>query len=714
MQSVIRLAFANPRIRENLHVLPVMSDSVSELFHSNKWIDKHPTPMVRNNLFDYFSGEAYYTSKEWEIFVPTTFVENSTGTIVAMGMLGCFIEIETVKVENSIDVQIDLNSLGERVTSIVHVIHDGTLDPETLTSIKSGSLMRAKANGKRVYNVPITLFNDDTSGNVSKKWNKYESWEFSLAGLPFHLTQRLENIFFVCTSKTLSAVESGAVICTCMKELRNGIVVRDCLLNEDVLVIGLYAIQILGDNPSHSAIVSHTGVTSHFPCRICEITKPNSVESLISYLCDPSPMVGLRSFNHIKKQLAEARYDILHSETTPAAAGARIVKYAIRATIEGLTTEEKQVLKARVDGTSQKEFVTHLHGHSAVQYVKSMNGKDFRTWVQIAPFALSTVITEEELEMWTCLSSLTAYLYCSEISNFENYIHNLKGRLDQFVLAAAKTKYFPVFVKPKLHLLRHIIYFIETIGPGRLYATEVFESFNKVIRMCIYHTTRLNPSRDVALQFANYMCLNHIADGGLFKVDGEFLSNTNFQSYCRSTSSISVDKFRLDAFVVICGEPRIFMKIVNVDSKHERLSGLQYVLMNGVQFVSCPVLEPTLTVVHCTFASAALINVQHLCDNFCKVTTKRNFDATKHDSILSHVGAKVVINLFSFHTQKLVFDLVADVAVVEAADMEAALTEGYEVWEESKKPKVKGKGKGKAKGKGKQKSSVNDDSDYEE
>ncbi|KAJ3282908.1 hypothetical protein HDU79_009556 [Rhizoclosmatium sp. JEL0117] len=391
-----------------------------------------------------------------------------------------------------------------------------------------------------------------------------------------------------------------------------------------------------------------------------------------------------------------------------------IVKYAIRATIEGLTTEEKQVLKARVDGTSQKEFVTHLHGHSAVQYVKSMNGKDFRTWVQIAPFALSTVITEEELEMWTCLSSLTAYLYCSEISNFENYIHNLKGCLDQFVLAAAKTKYFPVFVKPKLHLLCHIIYFIETIGPGRLYATEVFESFNKVIRMCIYHTTRLNPSRDVALQFANYMCLNHIADGGLFKVDGEFLSNTNFQSYCRSTSSISVDKFRLDAFVVICGEPRIFMKIVNVDSKHERLSGLQYVLMNGVQFVSCPVLEPTLTVVHCTFASAALINVQHLCDNFCKVTTKRNFDATKHDSILSHVGAKVVINLFSFHTQKLVYDLVADVAVVEAAEMEAALTEGYEVWEESKKPKVKGKGKGKAKGKGKQKSSVNDDSDYEE
>ncbi|ORY42210.1 hypothetical protein BCR33DRAFT_661013, partial [Rhizoclosmatium globosum] len=391
--------------------------------------------------------------------------------------------------------------------------------------------MRAKANGKRVYNVPITLFNDDTSGNVSKKWNKYESWEFSLAGLPFHLTQRLENIFFVCTSKTLSAVESGAVICTCMKELRNGIVVRDCLLNEDVLVIGLYAIQILGDNPSHSAIVSHTGVTSHFPCRICEIIKPNSVESLISYLCDPSPMVGLRSFNQIKKQLAEARYDILHSETTPAAAEEEpyfegpsdtpvellhclllgIVKYAIRATIEGLTTEEKQVLKARVDGTSQKEFVTHFFSFcgkktkcgmlyliiTQVQYVKSMNGKDFRTWVQIAPFALSTVITEEELEMWTCLSSLTAYLYCSEISNFENYIHNLKGRLDQFVLAAAKTKYFPVFVKPKLHLLRHIIYFIETIGPGRLYATEVFESFNKVIRMCIYHTTRLNPSRDV-------------------------------------------------------------------------------------------------------------------------------------------------------------------------------------------------------------------------
>ncbi|KAI8827358.1 hypothetical protein BJ741DRAFT_521133, partial [Chytriomyces cf. hyalinus JEL632] len=66
---------------------------------------------------------------------------------------------------------------------------------------------RTKANNWQVINVPLTLFNDDTRGNVSKKWNKYESWLFTLAGLPFKATQQQGNIHFICTSKRASAIE---------------------------------------------------------------------------------------------------------------------------------------------------------------------------------------------------------------------------------------------------------------------------------------------------------------------------------------------------------------------------------------------------------------------------------------------------------------------------------------------------------------------------
>lgn len=42
----------------------------------------------------------------------------------------------------------------------------------------------AKAKGTRVFAFPIWLYCDDTSGNLSKKWNAHNSFLFTPAGLP--------------------------------------------------------------------------------------------------------------------------------------------------------------------------------------------------------------------------------------------------------------------------------------------------------------------------------------------------------------------------------------------------------------------------------------------------------------------------------------------------------------------------------------------------
>ena len=39
------------------------------------------------------------------------------------------------------------------------------------------------ANGKPVVVVPLLLYSDDTSGNKSKKWNKFDNWCTLLAGI---------------------------------------------------------------------------------------------------------------------------------------------------------------------------------------------------------------------------------------------------------------------------------------------------------------------------------------------------------------------------------------------------------------------------------------------------------------------------------------------------------------------------------------------------
>jgi hypothetical protein len=56
------------------------------------------------------------------------------------------------------------------------------------TSREYGSLMPhllcAKANGQMVYTVPVIIFMDDASANVSKQWNKHIVVYLSNAGLP--------------------------------------------------------------------------------------------------------------------------------------------------------------------------------------------------------------------------------------------------------------------------------------------------------------------------------------------------------------------------------------------------------------------------------------------------------------------------------------------------------------------------------------------------
>jgi hypothetical protein len=47
-----------------------------------------------------------------------------------------------------------------------------------------------KAGGKIIQNLPINLYADDTSGNVSKKWNKHISFYFTLSGLPPHISNQ--------------------------------------------------------------------------------------------------------------------------------------------------------------------------------------------------------------------------------------------------------------------------------------------------------------------------------------------------------------------------------------------------------------------------------------------------------------------------------------------------------------------------------------------
>ena len=162
----------------------------------------------------------------------------------------------------------------------------GPLLPWTWMDPKAGNHWRALAKGFRVYSFPIWLYCDNTSGNLSKKWNKHNSFLFMVAGLPHSHTDQEYNVHFLCTSNTapplemldgilnqLESVLSSVFFLTwqsCRSAWNTGILAWDCVHQEPVLVIP-FVVTLPADNPMQSELACHIGLKGHLFCRMCTV-----------------------------------------------------------------------------------------------------------------------------------------------------------------------------------------------------------------------------------------------------------------------------------------------------------------------------------------------------------------------------------------------------------------------------------------------------------
>ena len=66
--------------------------------------------------------------------------------------------------------------------------------------------LKSLSAGRPVVMLPVILYSDDTSGNRSKQWNKFDSWCLKLVGLPNEMNQQLHHIHRLCSSNKVSLV----------------------------------------------------------------------------------------------------------------------------------------------------------------------------------------------------------------------------------------------------------------------------------------------------------------------------------------------------------------------------------------------------------------------------------------------------------------------------------------------------------------------------
>ena len=118
---------------------------------------------------------------------------------------------------------------------------------------------------------PPVLFSDDTSGNRSKKWNKFDYWCLTLAGLPIVESRSFQNIHFLSCSNRLSSLDIAGPLVDDFKKLEDGVVVFDASINQDILVFAP-VMAVLADNARASELVNHLGSRAKKFCRKCMVS----------------------------------------------------------------------------------------------------------------------------------------------------------------------------------------------------------------------------------------------------------------------------------------------------------------------------------------------------------------------------------------------------------------------------------------------------------
>ncbi|KAJ3897332.1 hypothetical protein F5879DRAFT_814024, partial [Lentinula edodes] len=229
--------FSNPLVRPHIAVLSEDSgDMLNSACQGQKWHKEINAnlagPMVRHDHKDYFVNEPALVrnpqSDTTSLVLPTRWFlrnheiwarvqylyRNPGGDSLLIDMRSG--ECDEIPLNSFfasyVDIKDNYHHFGiPDPDTIIGVARSGDWSPESLRidecQIECPNPWRKIAAGKRVIPVPIWFYCDDTSGNVSKKWNKHNSLLFTLAGLAPEKIHLLYNIHFLATSNTTSPLE---------------------------------------------------------------------------------------------------------------------------------------------------------------------------------------------------------------------------------------------------------------------------------------------------------------------------------------------------------------------------------------------------------------------------------------------------------------------------------------------------------------------------
>lgn len=156
-------------------------------------------------------------------------------------------------------------------------------------------------------------------------------------------------------------------------------------------------------------------------------------------------------------------------------------------------------------------------------------------------FHVHDIVTPEQFTLIKAIGALGALLWVPKIDNLESYLvgpilqyfeislilpvrqADLEILIGNVLDAFALIDPSKIIDKMKLQILPNLPDDIRRFGPAIRYATEGFECYNAIFRLCSVLSNHQAPSRDIANKFASMDRLKHILSGGYWKVEDEWV-----------------------------------------------------------------------------------------------------------------------------------------------------------------------------------------------
>ncbi|KAJ7778812.1 hypothetical protein DFH07DRAFT_865489 [Mycena maculata] len=159
-----------------------------------------------------------------------------------------------------------------------------------------------------------------------------------------------------------------------------------------------------------------------------------------------------------------------------------------------------------------------------VQYKNSLIGKHFKMLQQLGVFSVHELCTPLLFDLWKATGELGALLWFPEIKDMDSYVADLEVLVDNLLDIWGLIDPNRILVKGKLHTISHLPDDARRFGPSIIYATEMFECWNTVFRLCSIFSNHLSPSHDIAVTLADMERFKHMVSGGWWRnSDGKYI-----------------------------------------------------------------------------------------------------------------------------------------------------------------------------------------------